>query len=91
MERPPVEVAPADSPPPPEVRTYSTPTRAAANLGVRSESLNAAQVIQRYAAGTVLQAGPGIPAWSYNSYGYFWDGPVEISPTRCDSSTWARR
>src|SRR6185295_6605221 len=28
--------------------------------------LNSAQVVQRYAAGTVLQAGPGIPAWRYN-------------------------
>ena len=50
-------------------------------MSVRSESLNAAQVIQRYAAGTVLQAGPGIPGWSYNSYGYFWAGPVEIADT----------
>ncbi|HET9472313.1 MAG TPA: hypothetical protein VFO82_00370, partial [Steroidobacteraceae bacterium] len=46
-----------------------------------SASLNAAQVIQRYAAGTVLQAGPGIPDWSYNSYAYFWTGPVETVDT----------
>src|SRR5690349_10258704 len=39
--------------------------------------LNSAQVVQRYAAGTVLQAGPGIPAWRYNSYDYYWSGPVE--------------
>ena len=43
--------------------------------------LNAAQVVQRYAAGTVLQAGPGIPAWGYNSYNYYWSGPVESADT----------
>jgi hypothetical protein len=43
--------------------------------------LNSAQVIQRYAAGTVLQAGPGIPAWRYNSYAYYWSGPVESADT----------
>ena len=37
--------------------------------------LNSAQVVQRYAAGTVLQAGPGIPAWRYNSYAYSWSRP----------------
>ena len=86
MERPPVEVTAADSallaPPPPDLRVAPRPADAAANRGLRqSESLNAAQVIQRYAAGTVLQAGPGIPNWHYNSYGYFWDGPVEITDT----------
>jgi hypothetical protein len=35
--------------------------------------------VQRYAEGTVLQAGPGIPAWRYNSYRYNWSGPVEAS------------
>ena len=46
-----------------------------------SGSLNSLQVVQRYAAGTVLQAGPGIPAWSYNSYNYYWSGPVEAKDT----------
>ncbi|HYJ41662.1 MAG TPA: hypothetical protein VEW08_12795, partial [Steroidobacteraceae bacterium] len=43
--------------------------------------LNSVQVVQRYAAGTVLQAGPGIPAWGYNSYSYYWSGPVESADT----------
>jgi hypothetical protein len=43
--------------------------------------LNSMQVVQRYAAGTVLQAGPGIPAWNYNSYDYYWSGPVESADT----------
>jgi hypothetical protein len=43
--------------------------------------LNYQQVVQRYAAGTVLQAGPGRPAWSYSSYNYYWSGPVEATDT----------
>jgi len=41
--------------------------------------LNSANVVQRYATGTRLQAGPGIPAWQYNSYRYSWSGPVEAA------------
>ncbi len=48
---------------------------------MKGGGLNAAQVVQRYAAGTVLQAGPGIPAWSYNSYAYYWSGPVKAEDT----------
>ncbi len=48
---------------------------------VGKSGLNAAQVVQRYAAGTVLQAGPGIPAWNYNSYNYYWSGPVNSEDT----------
>ncbi len=48
-------------------------------LSKRASGLNSAQVVQRYAAGTVLQAGPGIPAWRYNSYSYNWSGPVEAA------------
>jgi hypothetical protein len=43
--------------------------------------LNSLQVVQRYASGTRLQAGPGIPAWRYNSYPYRWSGPVEANDT----------
>jgi len=48
---------------------------------LKGNGLNAAQVVQRYAAGTVLQAGPGIPAWHYNSYSYYWSGPVNAEDT----------
>jgi hypothetical protein len=43
--------------------------------------LKRALVTQRYAAGTVLQAGPGIPKWNFNSYAYSWSGPVEAADT----------
>lgn len=46
-------------------------------MEIDDRSPRAAMVEQRYAAGTVLQAGPGIPKWDYNSYAYFWTGPVE--------------
>ena len=48
---------------------------------VDKRGLNSLQVVQRYAAGTVLQAGPGIPAWNYNSYSYYWSGPVNSEDT----------
>lgn len=39
----------------------------------------AQDVDQRYATGTQLQAGPGVPRWRYNQYGFFWTGPVEAA------------
>src|SRR5690606_5616666 len=38
-------------------------------------------VSTRYAAGTMLQTGPGVPAWNYNDYQFGWSGPVEPSQT----------
>ncbi len=46
-----------------------------------SQGLNNSQVVQRYAAGTALQTGPGIPGWRYLRYGYSWSGPVEATDT----------
>ncbi len=46
-----------------------------------SYGLNNSQIVQRYAAGTALQTGPGIPAWRYVQYGYSWSGPVEPNDT----------
>jgi hypothetical protein len=39
------------------------------------------QVTQRYAPGTVVQAGPGVPNWYFNPYRYSWSGPVDASET----------
>ncbi|HEU5136073.1 MAG TPA: hypothetical protein VFU13_13065 [Steroidobacteraceae bacterium] len=67
--------------------SVSAPADAAARIEAdvaaprEMSALNSAQVVPRYAAGTVLQAGPGIPAWRYNSYNYFWTGPVEAADT----------
>jgi hypothetical protein len=38
-----------------------------------------ASVLNRYAAGTQLQAGPGVPDWRYITYRFGWSGPVEPS------------
>ncbi len=46
---------------------------------VNGYALNSKMVVQRYAAGTVLQAGPGLPAWNFNAYPYSWSGPVETA------------
>jgi hypothetical protein len=43
--------------------------------------LNSMQVVPRYAPGTLLQAGPGIPAWNYVQYHFQWSGPVEPDQT----------
>lgn len=46
-----------------------------------SGGLNYRQVVQRYAPGTLLQTGPGIPRWRYGSHPYSWSGPVEAEQT----------
>ena len=35
----------------------------------------------RYAPGTVLQSGPGVPEWSYGRHPLGWDGPVDPQQT----------
>jgi hypothetical protein len=57
------------------------PRPSAGTLNFKGSGLNTLQVVQRYAAGTILQAGPGRPAWNYSSYNYYWSGPVEATDT----------
>jgi hypothetical protein len=45
----------------------------AANISLLSS------VSDRYASGTLLQTGPGVPDWNYNDYNFSWSGPVEPS------------
>ena len=82
--------APAAPPPPPAMASPRANSESAASGARRdmaskskyaSVGLNQQQVVQRYAPGTQLQTGPGIPAWSYNSYQYSWSGPVEPTDT----------
>ena len=44
-------------------------------------SARAASRAERYAPGTIVQAGPGVPSWQYQSYAYSWSGPVEPGQT----------
>ncbi|MGD9598060.1 MAG: hypothetical protein AB7G76_02205 [Steroidobacteraceae bacterium] len=36
---------------------------------------------ERFAPGTIVQTGPGIPSWRFVSYTYSWSGPVEPTQT----------
>jgi hypothetical protein len=38
-------------------------------------------LMQRYAPGTLLQNGPGVPRWNYQSHRLQWGGPVEATQT----------
>ncbi len=35
----------------------------------------------RYAPNAIVQAGPGIPSWAWNSYRLSWSGPVDVEQT----------
>ncbi|HEY6824636.1 MAG TPA: hypothetical protein VI195_09355, partial [Steroidobacteraceae bacterium] len=41
----------------------------------------AAEQFARYEPGALVQAGPGVPDWSYHVYSFSWSGPVEESAT----------
>lgn len=73
-----VMIEPAPAPPPPSELRRSKESSVSSDY---SGGLNAQQKMQRYAPGTLLQAGPGIPAWRFNSYNYSWSGPVEAEQT----------
>jgi hypothetical protein len=47
------------------------------NVTVTAAARPGASVAQRYAPGTVLQAGPGIPNWHFVSHDFSWSGPVD--------------
>ncbi len=36
---------------------------------------------ERYAPNAIVQAGPGIPSWQWNSYSLSWSGPVDAEQT----------
>ena len=40
-----------------------------------------AEETARYEPGALVQAGPGVPAWSYHVYPFSWSGPVEENAT----------
>ena len=57
----------------------SSGAAAAAPEVANSYGLNLLQKLQRYAPGTLVQAGPGRPQWNFVAYAYSWNGPVEAS------------
>jgi len=76
------DAAAAPAPSPPELAKRSDGRgESSAENPYGWTGLNSVNIMQRYASGTRLQAGPGIPAWRYNSYDYHWSGPVEAADT----------
>ena len=45
--------------------------------GLSASSAPPAPALQRYAADSLLQNGPGVPGWQYQTYRLQWNGPVE--------------
>ena len=54
---------------------------APASLKSANAYLNRSSVVERYAPGTQLQNGPGVPNWNYQTHRLQWSGPVEPSQT----------
>jgi hypothetical protein len=54
---------------------------APASLKSANGYLNRSSVVERYAPGTQLQNGPGVPNWNYQTHRLQWSGPVEPSQT----------
>jgi hypothetical protein len=81
----PEQAAPAAEPVPPSVelteRIASGAVGAAGELEESVVTTGARLSAPRYAPGTLLQTGPGIPSWSYRTYEYSWSGPVEANDT----------
>jgi hypothetical protein len=75
--------APRTNAPPPPPKMEMPQSRELSEVMVTASNVAkyAANVSQRYASGTLLQAGPGVPRWHFNDYPYSWSGPVEESQT----------
>jgi hypothetical protein len=82
-------VAPSNYAPPPSAPNFVPPpaleemivtgTKKTADRG-RAESGSSIQVSQqRFAPGTLVQAGPGVPHWRYAAYPFNWSGPVDAA------------
>ena len=70
-------------PPPPAVNVPSRIVQAPGRVAERLEKslVSGSLAPPRYAPGTLVQTGPGIPAWRFSSYPYSWSGPVEPGDT----------
>lgn len=71
---------PAPAAPPPvrmEIGASGSDESEMQEVMVTGSRIQYASVSDRYAPGTLLQAGPGKPAWDYITYRYGWSGPVD--------------
>ncbi len=81
-QSPPIGTAtsPAATPPSPASRESlgGTPLE---SVELTASKAKAPVIEARYAAGTLIQAGPGTPAWNYGVHPFSWSGPVEPDQT----------
>jgi hypothetical protein len=76
--------APMPAAAPLETKVVEEITSAAARADLSSVAVSGSRatsaaepILARYAAGTLVQAGPGIPAWNYGAHPFGWTGPVD--------------
>jgi hypothetical protein len=65
--------------PPPAPRLEEVIVTGAKRSAELSSSIRMPQ--QRFAPGTLVQAGPGVPNWHYAAYSFSWSGPVDAAQT----------
>jgi hypothetical protein len=75
--------APNFVPPPAaaELQEITTSMKRSTNVRDPDALSTSAQPRQRYAPGTSIQAGPGLPQWRYATYDFGWSGPVDATQT----------
>jgi hypothetical protein len=59
----------------------SQPIQSSALEEVADTGKKARQEFSRYAPNAIVQAGPGIPSWRWNTYSLSWSGPVDPEQT----------
>ncbi len=63
----------------PDVRTLESKSELVEDIALAGSRL--ARDFARYAPNAIVQAGPGIPSWRWNSYRLSWSGPVDAEQT----------
>lgn len=75
----PIEVSAPSSAPP--MMAADSASEVSVTAAKRAANVPSASRVERYAPGTVVQAGPGVPSWRYRRYAFAWSGPVEPAQT----------
>ncbi len=65
----------------PKARFAAPESEALEEIVVTGSKVLPQQVFSRYAANAVVQAGPGIPSWQWNSHRLSWGGPIDPDQT----------
>jgi hypothetical protein len=62
-------------------RSSDAVTREGAMMLAAPDDSGKARDFARYAPNAIVQAGPGIPSWQWNSYSLSWTGPLDATQT----------